>query len=463
MQFVLILAVMTALVIAENSPAQPVSGALIRLAMAGCGVAIVVGFAAISSGVIARRLRSDVRRRHLLLERFKRLRRFHAGLWLIVAGATAYWLGWGQLVRFNWHLDHAFLLDDILVLAPVLLPLVLSWAAFYEVDRAILAGRTGEGSLQARAPSRLRYIGLHARHYLGLLLLPVLGLLAVQDAAELLLPGVLQSDYAALIHVPPLLLLFLLLPLLLRSVWKTQPLPGGPLRDRLESCARRAGFRAREILVWHTDGMMVNAAVAGFLPRLRYVFLTDGLLETLTDEEIEAVFGHEIGHVKHRHLSLRVMAMIAPLSLWFLLAQMFPQTGNYLQFWLGEGGIATGGRLGLLALACMAAYALVVFGLFSRVLECQADLFACRRLAANWPDESLDTFISALEKLSAANGGNRKAGGWQHASIARRINFLNRLARDPKRELRFQGQVRLLGILVVGIVFSPLAYRLLLG
>ncbi|MCP4591548.1 MAG: hypothetical protein GY842_12465, partial [bacterium] len=168
MQFVLILAVMAALVIAENSPAQPVSGAMIRLALAGCGVAMVVGFAAIASGIIARRLRSDAQQRHLLLERFKRLRRVHAGLWLIVAGATAYWLGWGQLVRFNWHLDRVFLLDDLLVLAPVLLPLVLSWAAFYEVDRTILAGRNDDDALQAQTPSRLRYVALHARHYLGL-------------------------------------------------------------------------------------------------------------------------------------------------------------------------------------------------------------------------------------------------------------------------------------------------------
>ncbi len=32
------------------------------------------------------------------------------------------------------------------------------------------------------------------------------------------------------------------------------------------------------------------------------VFLTDYLLEHLTLEEIETIFAHELGHIKHRHL-----------------------------------------------------------------------------------------------------------------------------------------------------------------
>jgi len=51
-------------------------------------------------------------------------------LWLTVVGEILFWLDWAQLVRFNWHLDRAFLLDDVLILTPVLLPMVLSWAAF---------------------------------------------------------------------------------------------------------------------------------------------------------------------------------------------------------------------------------------------------------------------------------------------------------------------------------------------
>ena len=73
----------------------------------------------------------------------------------------------------------AQVIDYYVRIAPVLLPLVLSWAAFYEVDRALLAG----GGTSEFA-SRREYLALHARHYLGLLLLPVLTLLAMHEDPE---------------------------------------------------------------------------------------------------------------------------------------------------------------------------------------------------------------------------------------------------------------------------------------
>ena len=463
MQFVLVLAVLAALMISENTPAHPVSGVGFRLLLAALGITLVALFAAVSSGLIANRLKRDFQQRPLLLRRFRNLRRVHVVLWLGVAGGILYGLDWAQLIRFNWHLDHAFLVDDVLILVPIVLPLVLSWAAFYEVDHAVRVGLAGRDSLEVLLSTRRQYLMLHVRHYLGILLLPVLGLLAVQDAAELLVPGILHGPYAPAVYLPPIVLLFLFLPILLRRVWDTWPLAAGPLRNRLEAAARRAGFRARDILVWHTGGMVVNAAVAGFLPRLRYVFLTDGLLSQLTEEEIEAVFSHEVGHVRHRHLLLRVLAMVAPLSLWLLLQQVFPRSIGHIEDWLAQAGPGLQLPLGLMLLAGIALYMLVVFGAYSRLLEGQADLFSCRTLAADPASEPVGTFISALEKLAAASGVDRNAPSWQHASIARRVDFLNRVVGDPEFELRFQRRVRWLSRLLIGVVISPVAYQLLLG
>src|SRR6185436_21061634 len=69
-----------------------------------------------------------------------------------------------------------------------------------------------------------------------------------------------------------------------------------------ERTCRRIGLRYREILLWHTHGMAINAAVMGFVGPLRYILVSDALLETMDEEEIEAVFGHEAGHVRHYHL-----------------------------------------------------------------------------------------------------------------------------------------------------------------
>lgn len=463
MQFVLILAVLAALAIAESAPVQPVSGVAGRLLLAGGGVAMVTLFAMAASGVIAWRLRTDFARHPLLLRRFRQLRRVHVALWLVTAGGILYGLDWGRLVRFNWHLDRWFLIDDVLILAPVVLPLVLSWAAFYEVDRAVCIGHRGKTPGRGEFSMRGRYLALHVRHYLGVLLVPLLGLLAVQDAVELLAPQVFQGGYEALVFIPLLAALFLLFPVLLRYLWETRPLPPGPLRTRLEEAARRSGFHARDILVWHTDGMIANAAVAGVVRPLRYVFLTDAMLVLLSDEEIEAVFGHEMGHVRHHHLLLRVMTMFAPLSLCWLAQQAFPLAVDRFETWLGMGGIGVKAPLGLVMLAAMAVYALVVFGYYSRLLEHQADLFGCRSVTPNPQRPPAETFTSALEQLAATGGIGRNTRSWQHASIARRVDFLGQLTRDPNCELHFQRRVRLLSILVIGIVVSPLIYPLLFG
>jgi len=462
MQLVLVLAILGALVVAESSPSEPVAGAGYRLGLALAGMTVVVLAAAGFSGWIAGRLRHDFQRRDVWLPRFRNLRRVHAVLWLAVAGATLYWLDWARLVRYNGHLERALLLDEIAILTPLLLPLVLSWAAFYEVDRAVWTGLAAGGAPPLRLSTRREYLMVHLRHYLGVLLLPVLGLLAVQDTAELLAPGVLDSPYAPAIYAPPIVALFVWFPSLLRRVWKTRPLAPGPLRSRLEAAAHRAGFRAREILVWETDGRLVNAAVAGVLPQVRYVFLTDGLLAQLDDDEIEAVFGHEMGHVRHHHLLLRVLAMVAPASLWLAAKQALPDALGRAEDWL-NGPPGTQVATGLFVLGAMALYALVVFGAYSRLLEAQADLFGCRSLDGDGRRGSVEIYRSALEKLAASGGIDRRRATWQHASLARRVELLGRFADDPAHGRRFRRRVDLLGALLVAVVVSPVAYHLLVG
>src|SRR6202012_3301758 len=94
------------------------------------------------------------------------------------------------------------------------------------------------------------------------------------------------------------------------------------LRDRLERLAARFGFRFTDILLWGTDNSVFNAVVTGALPRFRYVLLSDALVDSLDEHEVAAVFGHEMGHVRHRHLasfglfflgSLGVMALVSEL------------------------------------------------------------------------------------------------------------------------------------------------------
>ena len=114
----------------------------------------------------------------------------------------------------------------------------------------------------------------------------------------------------------------MLAPWPLRLILGAKLLPPGPIRDRLEAAARRLKFRYSDILFWDTRNGMANAMVAGPLPWVRYVFLSDRLLEAATPAEVEAVFGHEIGHVRHRHFlfyaAFMGLSVATLLGLWML-------------------------------------------------------------------------------------------------------------------------------------------------
>jgi STE24 endopeptidase len=112
------------------------------------------------------------------------------------------------------------------------------------------------------------------------------------------------------------------------------------------------------------------------------------------------------------------------------------------------------------------AYIFVVFGFLSRRCERQADVFGCRAVSCARPDcqshdgevvlqpagkglcaSGIRTFIDALEKVAEINDVSRSRPGWlqswQHSTIARRVEFLQRMLYDPAAEPRFQRRVAL--------------------
>ena len=95
---------------------------------------------------------------------------------------------------------------------------------------------------------------------------------------------------------------FFFTPAIIVRAWRTQRLGEGELRTRLERLRDRLGMRCRDIRVWQTGGVLVNAGVMGVHNRIRYVLISDGLLEQMDDAQIVAVFGHEAGHAVHHHI-----------------------------------------------------------------------------------------------------------------------------------------------------------------
>ena len=64
----------------------------------------------------------------------QRLAICHSGVWLVASLMIVWAIKWQTVVRSNWELNQWPLVDEALILLPIVLSLVASWAIFYDVQ-----------------------------------------------------------------------------------------------------------------------------------------------------------------------------------------------------------------------------------------------------------------------------------------------------------------------------------------
>jgi STE24 endopeptidase len=379
----------------------------VRLAVFLGVYTVLVGVMAAWSRRLASRVADDLLGR--TLDRYNKgteLARYFIPAWFAV-GIFA--LGWGHIVYglLSFMEPHGLTRHHVSPSEPYwripgmlvgTLPAFIAWMglwwAQYPADRALkeqsVLYQANEG-LPIHAP--VGFGTFFVEHFRQQLLFTLAPVVLIVSARDLMAVGYLffaahplGRDGGDLIILPLAIAIFVLAPELLRRIIPTQPLPPDwPLRARMEALCRRAGLRYRDILLWRTNSSMGNAMVMGLFPRVRYIFLSDLLLETMRDEEIEAVFAHEIGHIVHRHMWWYVLIMVllmlfsaGPLA---LLIDQIPglQVSNDLsqaramELMARQEQVLTVLGLGLFGVA---------FGFLSRRFERQADVYAARTMEA---------------------------------------------------------------------------------
>jgi STE24 endopeptidase len=444
-------------------------------------------------------LASNGNARDRLIDRYEKARVRHRLALLSTYVLILFVGGWGWLVRTCWvHAEGQSLPGtELLLLLPFLGIQILSWVIFFDAERALARSsppvvdrdpsgwlephHLGENAATNSAPppqTRSGYVLFHLRQKLVLVFLPVT-LLIIQNELHRLYPRQweLWKGATELLGLFSLVIIFLFMPWVVRLLLGLKPLPDGPLRDRLLAASKRLNFRCSNVLFWNTRKGMANAMVIGLLPWVRYVVFTDRLLEEFSEDEIEAVFGHEVGHVKHHHMLYYLGFLTASVAVLGLAGSTFavqaiatlrsalsPETLAYL-----EQTFTFESRQYLQVIplvVVMLGYIFVVFGFLSRRCERQADIFGCRAVSCAHPDcwthgpreelvpggrglclTGIRTFIGALEKVALVNGISRDRPGflqsWQHSTIARRVEFLQDMLLDPTLEARFQRRVHL--------------------
>ncbi len=423
-------------------------------------VAVVLGVAWLGVGWCERRLAAGRTPRPILVaERITRFAR-----WIILAhyAAAVMFLGWLAAVRSA--VGDLVLVDELIVILPPVVGALGTWWIHYPMERrlreALLIRQLDLGRPIYPVLGRGAYVLVQARLHLLLLLVPILIILGLIEIVDLAASGLTEppgpkwvTEVATLAVAA---VVFVFSPLLARFVLALKPLSAGPIRDDLERMCRRHGVRLRQALVWDTYGSMINAAVMGLTGRLRYLLLTDALLETMSRPQVEAVMAHEVGHIRGHHMPWLVVCFLAAMvaavrvvetSLGLVGAtslELSPASAE----WLGLG--ATGTELVL---------ALVAFGWVCRRFERQADAFAVQHLStveeAEPPRitaEAAGVMQSALDTIARLNSIAPTRPSWRHGSIAWRRAFLDSIVGRPVANLPIDVLVRRLKILAALIL-----------
>ncbi|MAB72350.1 MAG: hypothetical protein CMJ54_07565 [Planctomycetaceae bacterium] len=433
------------------------------------GVAALLVIAVANARLLQRRLAGDQPLRQF--DRAARSLRFvqWAAVAIVAAGVLA--TGFREAVRG--YVGDFLILDEAVTMAPALFAIVAAWWIFHpfevRVRDATLIRRLDEGLPVHAAPSRGAWVAMQFRTQVLILLVP-LGLLALTgDLFEVVItrttfdpPAWIATAAPASVIVP----IAILAPAMVVRLLGARPLPEGEVRTTLESMCVRAGVRVRNILLWPTGGRLVNAAVTGFVGPLRWVLLTDGLLETLRREQVMAVMAHELAHARRRHMPWMGVGLVA---MSMVLAEAIdPMLAAIRSARIDEGGaesalIAELWWMDIGATAVVLTGTLIGFGWISRRFERQADAFAAVRMSVDADDRPLDTVSvdgvdamrSALTAVAGVNGVDLNRFTWRHGSIASRQRHLLGLIHRPVDRLpidRVVGTIKVASVVAIVLV-----------
>lgn len=205
------------------------------------------------------------------------------------------------------------------------------------------------------------------------------------------------------------------------------PLDNGSLRDRIAKLCENAGVRFEGIFVFDMS-KNTKKANAGFtgIGQAKRIILGDTLVKEFTEDEIETVFAHELGHYKHKHILVGIgVGIVSTFVGLFVTARLY----EWSLAWFGFSSIAELAALPLLGL-WLSVFGLVTSPLgnmLSRKHEREADRYAVQTTGKK------DAFVSALRKLAATNLADPEPHPlveflfYSHPSIARRIAVVESL------------------------------------
>ncbi|MFQ5871039.1 MAG: zinc metalloprotease HtpX [Candidatus Geothermarchaeales archaeon] len=190
------------------------------------------------------------------------------------------------------------------------------------------------------------------------------------------------------------------------------------------SLLRKSALKRPKLML--ADISLPNAFAYGSPLMGTKVAVTRGLLDSLEHEEVEAVIGHELGHLKHRDVQIMMFVSVLPAVFYFIGFSMLLSS-----MW---GRRDRGGGAALIGLASMLLYwILSMFVMYlSRLREYYAD-----RYSASIVEDGPRKLSEGLAKIVASTAKMRKTAKMGRRGAAPvNSGFKNLFISDPDKALQ---------------------------
>ncbi|MBS7637342.1 M48 family metalloprotease [Candidatus Bathyarchaeota archaeon] len=211
---------------------------------------------------------------------------------------------------------------------------------------------------------------------------------------------------------------WLIAPYMVDMLYRVRPLGASEsprLHRILQELSHRSGIKPPKLMM--ADLPVPNAFAYGSPLTGSRVAVTRGLLSSLEEEEVEAVIGHELGHLKHRDVQVMMFASFLP-SLFYLIARSMLFSSYYYD---RRDRRDTGGLALLGGISMLIYFVLLLFTLsLSRLREYYADQHSVSVVedGARKLSEGLAKIVSSTLRVRSFTGGSLGISGFKTLFIS---------------------------------------------
>ncbi len=228
----------------------------------------------------------------------------------------------------------------------------------------------------------------------------IIGLSTLVFAAILSIFGIFDLITLGILIVVWNTVQWLISPYIIDALYQTREISESEnprLHEIVENLSKKSNLKKPKLMLAQIP--IPNAFAYGSPIAGNRVAVTSGLLKTLKYEEVEAVIGHELGHLKHRDVQIMMFVSLLP-ALFYYLGYSLMISSMLNRRREGEGGSA------LLGMAFMVfSWVLNIFILYlSRLREYYAD-----RHSAAIVENGAQKLSVGLAKIVHATRGMQKA------------------------------------------------------